>query len=38
MVSCNEFLAEFGNFLDGELNTELRRELEAHLAHCTLAR
>jgi anti-sigma factor RsiW len=34
MVSCNEFLAEFGNFLDGELNMELRRELEAHLAHC----
>jgi mycothiol system anti-sigma-R factor len=34
MISCSEFLAEIGNYLDGELNPELRRELEAHLAHC----
>lgn len=34
MVSCSEFLAEFGNYMDGEAGADLRRELEAHLAHC----
>lgn len=34
MISCSQFLAEMGNYLDGELSPELRRELVAHLAHC----
>lgn len=35
MVSCAEFLAELGDYLDGYLTAELRRELEIHLAQCT---
>jgi hypothetical protein len=35
MFSCNEFLAEFGNYLEGDLATEMRRELEIHLDQCT---
>ena len=35
MVSCNEFLAEFGNYLEGDVSAELRRELELHLAQCS---
>jgi len=34
MVSCSEFLAELGAYLEGEASAELRRELERHLAHC----
>ncbi len=34
MVSCNEFLAELGNYLEGDVPAELRRELELHLAQC----
>lgn len=34
MVSCNEFLAKFGNYLEDDLPSELKRELELHLAQC----
>jgi dihydroneopterin aldolase len=27
-------MAEFGNFLEGDLDTDVRRQLENHLAHC----
>lgn len=35
MVSCDEFLAELGDYLEGESTAALRRELETHLAHCS---
>lgn len=34
MVSCNDFLAALGDYLEGETPSELRRQLEQHLAHC----
>jgi anti-sigma factor RsiW len=34
VISCADFMAEIGNYLDGELAAEVRQELERHLAHC----
>ena len=34
MINCTDFMAEIGNYLDGEAAAEVRRQLEAHLAHC----
>lgn len=34
MFSCAEFLAEFGDYLDGMANPELRDHLEEHLREC----
>ena len=34
MISCADFMEEIGNFLDGEVAEDVRRRLEAHLAHC----
>ena len=34
MLSCAEFLAEFGDYLDGAAGPELRATLEAHLHEC----
>jgi hypothetical protein len=34
VISCEAFMAEFGNFLEGDLATDVRRQLENHLAHC----
>ena len=34
MFSCEEFLAELGNYVDGEVEAEIRRQLEAHLTQC----
>ena len=34
MINCADFMAEIGNYLDGEAAAEVRRQLEAHLAHC----
>jgi len=34
MLSCAEFLAEFGDYLDGAAGPELRAKLEAHLHEC----
>ena len=34
MLNCREFLADFGDYLDGLLTEEVRQELEAHLSHC----
>ena len=33
-INCSDFVAEIGNLLDGEIDPELRRHLEAHLASC----
>ena len=34
MLSCREFLALFGDYLDGLLTEEVHQELEAHLSQC----
>lgn len=34
MISCADFMAEMGNYLDGEAADEVRLQLEAHLSHC----
>jgi predicted anti-sigma-YlaC factor YlaD len=34
MLSCAEFLAEFGDYLDDAAGPELRARLEAHLQEC----
>jgi hypothetical protein len=34
MITCEEFMAELGNFLEGDVAIELRQQLEGHLSHC----
>ena len=34
MINCADFMAEIGNYLDGEIAEEVRLQLEHHLAHC----
>lgn len=34
-ISCQDFMAEIGNYLEGDLAAEVRAQLEQHLAHCT---
>ncbi|MBV8843841.1 MAG: zf-HC2 domain-containing protein [Bryobacterales bacterium] len=34
MITCDEFMAELGNYLEGEVANEVRKELERHLSHC----
>lgn len=34
MITCSDFMAEVGNYLDGDAATEVRLRLEEHLAHC----
>ena len=34
MISCADFMAELGNYLEGDIAAEIRRQLENHLAHC----
>lgn len=34
MISCGDFMAEFGNYLEGDVGAEIRQQLENHLSHC----
>lgn len=34
MISCADFMAEIGNYLEGDTAVEVRAQLEQHLAHC----
>lgn len=34
MLSCDQFLAELGNYVDGQVEAEIRRHLELHLSEC----
>jgi len=34
MITCDEFFAEFGDYLEDQVSPEVRRELELHLAQC----
>jgi hypothetical protein len=34
MITCDEFMAELGNYLERDVAYEVRRQLEHHLSHC----
>jgi anti-sigma factor RsiW len=34
MITCEEFFAEFADYLDNQVSPEVRQELELHLSHC----
>ena len=34
MISCADFMAEIGNYLEGDVAGEVRAQLEHHLSHC----
>lgn len=34
MITCDEFFAEFGDYLEGRVSPEIREELELHLSRC----
>ena len=34
MISCRDFISELGNLLDADVASDIREQLEAHLAHC----
>jgi hypothetical protein len=34
MITCDEFFAEFGDYLDDRVSPEVRKELELHLSQC----
>ena len=36
MITCDEFMAELGDYLEGDVAIEVRRQLEHHLAHCQI--
>lgn len=38
MITCEEFLAEFGDYLENHASSEVRKELEDHLSHCRACR
>jgi hypothetical protein len=34
MITCDEFFAEFGDYLEDQLSPEVRKELELHISEC----
>ena len=34
MINCADFMAEIGNYLEGDVAAEVRAQIEGHLAHC----
>jgi hypothetical protein len=34
VITCEEFLAELGNYLEDDTAADVRRQLEEHMAHC----
>jgi hypothetical protein len=34
MITCEEFFAEFGDYLENQVSPEIRKELELHLSQC----
>jgi hypothetical protein len=34
MITCDEFLAEFGDYLENRVSPEVLKELELHLSQC----
>ena len=34
MITCEEFFAEFGDYLEEQVSPEVRQEIELHLSQC----
>ena len=34
MITCDEFFAEFGDYIENRLSPEVRQELDLHVSHC----
>jgi hypothetical protein len=34
MITCDEFFAEFGDYIEDRVSPEVRAELELHLSQC----
>jgi len=34
VISCDEFMEAFGDYLEGEVAAEVRNQIESHLSHC----
>jgi hypothetical protein len=34
LISCADFMAEIGNYLEGDVADDVRQQLEHHLSHC----
>ena len=34
MITCEEFFAEFADYLENQVSLEVRQELEVHLSQC----
>jgi anti-sigma factor RsiW len=34
LITCADFMAEIGNYLEGDVADEVRLQLERHLSHC----
>ena len=34
MITCEEFFAEFADYMENQVSPETRQELESHLSHC----
>ena len=34
MISCADFMAAIGDYLEGDVAAEVRVQLESHLSHC----
>ena len=34
MITCDEFFAELGDYLENRISPEVRKELELHLSQC----
>jgi hypothetical protein len=34
VIGCSEFMAAFGDYLEGDVAAEVRHQLESHLSHC----
>jgi predicted anti-sigma-YlaC factor YlaD len=38
VISCEDFIAELGDYLEGDVARLVRAQLENHLAHCAQCR
>jgi hypothetical protein len=34
VITCEQFMADFGDYFEGEVAADLRREMESHISHC----
>jgi predicted anti-sigma-YlaC factor YlaD len=38
VITCDEFFAEFADYLENQVSPEIRKELEVHLSECRACR